>query len=57
MKGTPMAIKGIKEALARKRQTHQTSQNTDDPEVKTTQAPPVKTVGSKPAKRVTGRGR
>jgi len=52
-----MSIKGIKEALARKRQAQNPTQTTDDSEVKITKVAPVKVAANKPQKRAAGRGR
>jgi hypothetical protein len=56
-KETDMAIKGLKEALAKKRaQQNPENQDSTDADVKITPTRPVR-VGSKPPKRSAGRGR
>ena len=52
-----MAIKGIKEALARKRAQQQPDNKDSDQDIKVVGTAPVKVGGNKPQKKVTGRGR
>lgn len=52
-----MSIKGIKEALARKKQSQQPGQTQDDLDIKVTRVAPVKVAAKRPPKRATGRGR
>jgi len=53
-----MSIKGLKEALAKKRaQQNPDTKTTDGAEVKITNTTPVRVGGNKPQKKVTGRGR
>lgn len=53
-----MAIKGLKEALAKKQaRQHPDRQDSQDPDLKITPSQPVKAAGTKPQKKVTGRGR
>ena len=55
---TKMAIKGLKEALAKKRaKQHPENQEGVDAEVKITPTAPVRVGNNKPQKKVTGRGR
>lgn len=53
-----MSIKGLKEALAKKKAQQPGGQKTDNnSEVKITPVAPVRVGGNKPQKKVTGRGR
>ena len=53
-----MSIKGLKEALAKKKAQQSGSQRSDsDGEIKITPIAPVRVGGNKPQKKVTGRGR
>ena len=53
-----MAIKGLKEALAKKRaKQHPEHEEGVDAEIKITPVKPVRVGGNKPQKKVTGRGR
>ncbi len=53
-----MAIKGLKEALAKKRaKQHPENQEGVDADIKITPTAPVRVGGNKPQKKVTGRGR
>ena len=53
-----MSIKGLKEALARKRaQQNPDTKTIDGAEVKVTATAPVRVGGSKPQKKAAGRGR
>jgi len=58
MKEIKMAIKGLKEALAKKKaKQHPENQEGVDADVKLTPTAPVRVGGNKPQKKVTGRGR
>jgi len=55
---TEMSIKGLKEALARKRaQQNPDAKTTEGAETKITATAPVRVGGSKPQKKAAGRGR
>lgn len=52
-----MAIKGLKEALAKKRSQQQPSREGDEVSTSAVPAAPTRPTTNKPQKRVTGRGR
>ena len=52
-----MAIKGLKEALAKKRAQQHPENRDPDSEVRVANTPPVRPGGSKPQKKAAGRGR